>query len=82
VLIGTVPYYDRLSSSLRFNRAVNGILCSFVGLLGSAAFNFASNMPGDIAHTIMAVAAFIALLFDVDILWVILIGALISVFLL
>jgi chromate transporter len=82
MLIGTVPYYDRLSRSLRFNRAVNGILCSFVGLLGSVAFHFASNMPGDIVHTIMAVAAFITLLFGVDILWVILIGAVISVFVL
>jgi chromate transporter len=82
MLIGTVTYYDRLSSSLRFNRAVNGILCSFVGLLGSVAFHFASNMPGDLAHTIMAVVAFITLLFGVDILWVILIGAVISVFVL
>jgi chromate transporter len=82
MLIGTVPYYDRLGSSLSFNRAVNGILCSFVGLLGSVAFHFASNMHGDLAHTIMAVAAFIALLLGVDILWVILVGALISVFVL
>jgi chromate transporter len=82
MLIGTVPYYDRLSSSLRFNRAVNGILCSFVGLLGSVAFHFASNMPGDIAHAIMAVAAFITLLLGIDIIWVILIGAVISVFVL
>ena len=82
VLIGMVPYYDRLSSSLRFNKAVNGILCSFVGLLGSVAFHFASNMPGDITHTIMAVAAFIILLLGVDILWVILVGAVISLFVL
>jgi chromate transporter len=82
VLIGTVPYYDRLGDSLRFNWAVNGILCSFVGLLGSVAFHFASNMPGDLAHAIMAVAAFILLLLRVDILWVILVGAVISVFVL
>jgi chromate transporter len=82
MLIGTVPYYDRLGDSLRFNWAVNGILCSFVGLLGSVAFHFASNMPGDLAHAIMAVAALIALLLGVDILWVILIGAVISVFVL
>jgi chromate transporter len=82
MLIGTVPYYDRLSDSLRFNWAVNGILCSFVGLLGSVAVYFASNMSWDLAHAIMAVAAFIALLFGVDILWVILVGAVISVFVL
>ena len=82
MLIGTVPYYDRLGSSLRFNRAINGILCSFVGLLGSVSFHFASNMHGDLAHAIMVVAALIALLLKVDILWVILIGAVISVFML
>jgi chromate transporter len=79
MLVGTVPYYDRLSSSLRFNRAVNGIMCSFVGLLGSVAFHFASNMQVDIAHAIMAAMALLALLLRIDILWVILIGALISV---
>lgn len=82
MVIGTVPYYDRLSGSSRFNRAVNGIICSFVGLLASVAFHFASNMQWNFPHATMAVVAFIALLFEVDILWVILIGALISVFLL
>jgi chromate transporter len=82
ILIGLVPYYDRLNSSIWFNRAVSGILCSFVGLLGSVALHFASNMPGDLAHVIMAVAAFIALLSGIDILWVILVGAVISAFLL
>ena len=82
ILIAMVPYYDQLSSSLWFNRAINGILCSFVGLLGSVAFHFASSMPGDPAHAIMAVAAFVALLSGIDVLWVILIGAVISVFLL
>lgn len=71
-----------LNSSLWFNRAVSGILCSFVGLLGSVAFHFASNMPGDPAHAIMAVAAFIGLFLGVDLLWVILVGTVIPVFLL
>lgn len=81
ILIGTVPYYDQLKSSLQFNRAVNAILCSFVGLLGQVAFHFATNMEIDAAHILMAIAAFI-LLFKVDILWVILGGALISMILL
>ena len=79
ILVGIVPYYDRVSGSLNFNRAVNGILCSFVGLLGSVAFHFASNMPGDLAHAVMAALAFAAFLFKVNILWVILVGAAISV---
>jgi chromate transporter len=82
ILIGTVPYYDRLGRSARFNRAVHGILCSFVGLLASVAYYFASNMPGDPAHAIMAASAFIALYSGIDILWVILAGALVSAFIL
>lgn len=78
ILIGTVPYYDQLKSSLQFNRAVNAILCSFVGLLGQVAFHFATNMDIDPAHILMAAAAFI-LLFKMDILWVFFGGALISV---
>ena len=81
ILIGMVPYYDQLKSSLQFNRAVKAILCSFVGLLGQVAFHFAANMTLDPAHILMAAAAFI-LLFKMDILWVILGGALISVILL
>lgn len=81
MVIVTVPYYDRFSSSPSFNRAINGIFCSFVGLLASAAFQFALSMPLDIFHAAMAVAAFIALLCGVEILWVVLAGAVISVIL-
>lgn len=78
ILIGTVPYYDQLKTSGRFSRAIRGILCSFVGLLASVAFSFASNMTPDLAHVFMAAAAFI-LLFKADLFWVILAGAVISV---
>ncbi len=80
MIIGTVPYYDRLSGSPRFNRAVNGILCSFVGLIASVTYHFASNVQWNFPYAAMAVASFVALLFGVDILWVILAGAAISVF--
>ena len=78
MLIAAVPYYDRLSRSARFNRAVHGILCSFVGLLASVAYSFAHHMPGDPAHVIMAALAFVALYSGIDILWVILAGAVVS----
>lgn len=79
MIIGTVPYYDRFSISPWFNRAVNGIFCSFVGLLASVAFRFALTMPLDIFHILMTIAAFIALFYKVEIRWVVLIGALTSV---
>lgn len=79
MVIGTVPYYDRFSSSAWFNRAVNGVFCSFVGLLASASFRFAISMPPDLFHIVMASLAFIALLYRIDILWVVLAGAVISI---
>jgi chromate transporter len=81
MVIGTVPYYDRFSSSPMFNRAINGIFCSFVGLLASAAFHFAVSMPHNVFHMATAAAAFIALFYGVEILWVVLMGAMISVIL-
>jgi chromate transporter len=80
LIIGTVPYYDRLSGSAKFNMAVNGILCSFVGLLASVFLHFASNLTWDLPHMIIAVAALIALILRVDILWVVSVGAIVSVF--
>ena len=57
--------------------AVNGILCSFVGLLASVILHFASNMLCDLPHAIIAVAALIGLLLRVDILWVVVVGSII-----
>jgi len=82
VLIAAVPYYDRLSRSVWFNRAVGGIFCSFVGLLASAAFHFAQDMPWDIPRALLALAAIAALLKKVDIMWVVLIGIGVSVLML
>lgn len=82
LVIGTVPYYDRLRVSAVFNRAVNGIFCSFAGLLASVAYHFASNMTWNLPHIALAIVALVALLFQIDILWIVLIGAIVSVFVL
>jgi chromate transporter len=79
IIIGVVPYYDRLHNSLNFNNAMRGILCSFSGLLLSVTIHFATNIPWDLLCILLGGAAFIALLMKVEIIWVILIGAAISV---
>ena len=79
IVVGIVPYFDKLRTSPYFNKAIGGILCSFVGLLLSVTFRFALNIPWDFLRIILTVAAFVALLFKVDILWVVLIGTVISV---
>jgi chromate transporter len=74
ILIGVAPWFDRLRSSLWFNRAINGILCSFVGLLFTVTLRFAWNVHWDWPHLVVAAGAFTALVFKVDLLWVVLAG--------
>ena len=81
MVIGVTPYFDRLRRSIYFSRATGAILCSFVGLLLAVTFRFASNIQWDIPRGLLAGAAFVALLFKVEILWVILLGTIISLFL-
>ncbi|OGP53894.1 MAG: hypothetical protein A2Y65_01580 [Deltaproteobacteria bacterium RBG_13_52_11] len=79
MVIGIVPYFDRLRASPYFNRAMSGILSSFVGLLLTVTVRFASHVPWDFPHVLFACAALVALLLSVDIVWVVLIGTALSV---
>jgi chromate transporter len=80
ILVGVAPWFDRLRSSPWFTRAISGILCSFVGLLFTVTLRFAWNVHWDWPHMALAAGAFAALLFKVDLLWVVLAGAVISAF--
>ena len=79
VLVGVSPYFDRLRMSPSFNRVIGGVLCSFVGLLLTATIRFALDVHWDISHVLLALSALVALLLKVDILWVVLAGAMMSV---
>jgi chromate transporter len=80
LVVAVVPYFDRLRESARFNRAITGILCSFVGLLLSVTISFGSNVAWDVRHVFYAGAAFAALLLGARVTWVVLIGTALSVF--
>ena len=79
LVIGIAPYVDRLRSSAYFNQVIQGVLCSFVGLLFTVTLRFAWNVHWDIPYILLAVAALIALLLKTDILWVVIAGILFSV---
>jgi chromate transporter len=79
VLVGISPYFDRLRTSPSFNKIIGGVLCSFVGLLLTVTIRFALNVHWDLFHSLLAGSAFVALLLKVDILWVVVIGAGVSV---
>ena len=82
ILIGVVPHFDRVRNSIYFTKAIHAILCSFVGLLFTVTVRFAANISWDVPRVALAAAALVALLFKVEIIWIVLVGTLVSVFLL
>ena len=78
MVVGIVPYFDRLRSSPYFKKVITGVLCSFVGLLLTVTIRFALDIPWDVPRILLAVGAFVALILKVDILWVVLVGTGIS----
>jgi chromate transporter len=82
IVVGIVPYFDRLRSSPYFKKVITGILCSFVGLLLTVTIRFALDIPWDVSRILLSGAAFVALILKVDILWVVLIGTVISLIIL
>ncbi len=75
----TVPYVDRLQNSVLFRRALRGVLASFVGLLLAVVVQFAMAIAWGGREIVLAVAALAALGFKVDVLWVVLAGAAVSI---
>ena len=82
IIIGIVPYYDRLLTSHSFHKAMRGILCSFAGLLLSVTIHFAQNISWDLPLMLLAGVALTALFLKVEIVWVVLTGMVISILML
>ena len=78
MLIAITPVMDRLRTSVYFLRATKGIVASFVGLLFFVTTKFSLAVPWDIVRIVLACAAFAALKRKVDILYVVMITAVIS----
>ncbi len=78
LVIGTI-FIDRLKGSRYFQKAVGGVLASFVGLLLYVTVTFALAVPWEVLRALICIAAFTALLKRVDTLWIIGVGAALSV---
>jgi chromate transporter len=78
IVVGIVPYFDRLRRSPYFKKVITGILSSFVGLLLTVTIRFALDIPWDVPRILLSGAAFIALILKIDLLWVVLLGTMIS----
>lgn len=79
VVVGISPYFDHLRASPSFNKVIGGVLCSFVGLLLTVTIHFALNVHWDLSHLLLASSALVSMLLKIDILWVVVIGTIISV---
>ena len=80
IVNGITPYFDRLRRSIYFSRTIDAILCSFVGLLLAVTFRFGSDISWDLPRALLATAAFVALLFKAEIIWIVLVGIGVSMF--
>ena len=78
----TVPHFDRLQHSAAFRRALRGALASFIGLLVAVTVQFALAVSWSLPSVLLAGAAFASLRLGADILWVVLAGGALSVFIL
>jgi len=74
-----IPYYDRLKGLKAVRTMERGILGSFVGMLGLVLYNFGRTTFVDIPTALLAGAAFVALLKKVDLAYILLAGAVLSV---
>ncbi len=81
ILMGLIPFFDKLKTYPQFNRVINGILCSFVGLLTIVTYRFAIGVHWNLYYIIFTVIAFVLLVRKVDSVWIILGGVLLSFFL-
>jgi len=82
ILTTVVPYFDRLHNNALLQKGLRGALVSFVGLLLAVTIQFTLAVHWGIYQALIAGAAFLALRLRVDILWVVLAGAVVSALLL
>ncbi len=82
LLLLVVPYFDRMQHSASLQRGLRGVLVSFVGLLLAVTIRFGLAVHWTPLSILIAASALIALLKKVNILWVVLAGAIVSAVLL
>ncbi|MDD1655807.1 MAG: chromate efflux transporter [Methanomicrobiales archaeon] len=71
VVVGTIPYFDRIRTSPRLIHALGGIVCSFAGLLFTVAIRFALDMGWTVPLAIICIAGFVALARGIGVHWVV-----------
>ena len=78
ILMGIIPFFDKLRMHPQFYKAINGILCSFVGLLTVITYRFTLGIHWNVTYVLFTLVAFILLVKKVDVIWVVLGGVIVS----
>ncbi len=78
ILMGIFPFFNKLKSYPQFNKIINGILCSFVGLLAVITYHFTLDIHWNWLNILFTLVAFALLVKKVDVIWVIAGGVIIS----
>jgi chromate transporter len=81
LVILTAPFFDKLKGSPAFAKARQGILASFVGLLLYVTIRFALAVPWDLFRILLVLASLTALIRKVDLIYIVPIGAAVSLLL-
>lgn len=76
-----LPFFDRLASSPAFKKTIRGIVCCFVGMLGYFSIKFGLGIHWDAARGAFFLASLLLAFRGLDILWLVLAGASVSLFL-
>lgn len=79
ILILLIPYYDRLKEAEIVQTIEQGILGSFIGMLGLVLYNFGRVAFVDIPSAILTGAAFLALLKKIPLPYVLIAGGILSI---
>lgn len=76
--MGIIPFFDKLKSYQQFNKVINGILCSFVGLLAVLTYRFTIGIHWSIFNILFVLIAFLLLIRKIDVIWIVLVSVVLS----
>ena len=71
LVVSVAPFFHRLNSHRTFRKGISGVLCSFVGLLASTSIKFGMALTWDLPGIAVAIAAMVALMLRVNLLWIV-----------
>jgi len=80
ILMAIIPFFDRLSLYPNFRKIINGILCSFVGLLLITTIHFGIDVAWNPFNIAIGIISLTLLMLRVNIPWLIAGGLVLSIF--